>query len=169
MAQKKLHRKGERHIFVWTVSEHDHTLLGLFFFFLFFYSFPYRITTRPGGAFLQKKIKWIAAAAADLLLHSLLLLQQPNFFYFLLIAFSREFLFCFYSLHSLEVRGKNWAVSEIGRKIGWKRNFQKITLTREFLQPGECTHIKKSHSNKKNSVWLNDKKLSIFLLFYWKA
>jgi hypothetical protein len=54
MAQKKLHRKGERHIFVWTVSEHDHTLLGLFFsVFLFFLS--YRITTRPGGHYFRKR------------------------------------------------------------------------------------------------------------------
>jgi hypothetical protein len=89
MAQKKLHRKGERHIFVWTVSEHDHTLLGLFFF-LFFYSFSYRITTRPGGALLQKKIKWIAVAD---LLHSLLL-QQPHFF----ISYSMHFHVSFFFL-----------------------------------------------------------------------
>lgn len=82
MAQKKLHRKGERHIFVWTVSEHDHTLLGLFFFILSLLQ-DHDTSWR---ALLQKKIKWIAVAAAADLLHSLLL-QQPHFF----ISYSSHF------------------------------------------------------------------------------
>jgi hypothetical protein len=63
------------------------------YFFLFFLS--YRITTRPGGALLQKKIKWIAAAAADLL-HSLLL-QQPHFFISYSTHFHVSFFFTLYT------------------------------------------------------------------------